>query len=623
LTLGRWLFSWYPITRLAINEVIMDIYLPIAGVSAIFAATLFFLITEKIPVDRTALGIMVALVFAGILTPRQAVAGFANPAVITVAAMFLISRGMIRTGSVGFIAEKVLVLSRGNPNLALIIVLLVVAGASALINNTTVVVLFIPIIMNLTCKYELSPSKYLIPVSYASILAGTCTLIGTSTNIIVSDLSAMHGYGELTMFELSSLGVPIALLGLALIYLMAPRTMPEHVAPVCELQDREDKLYLAELAVPPGSELIGQHPQDVFVKQYPTLKIIEIVRNSKILDPAPGSTLPLAANDILLAKGTATDLVAILRDKAVELPHAEEGLSFGNGDGSLVVELIVPPQSSLLRERLLSSRLRDDPDVHIIAIKSRGLHYTEQKLQNVRLRVGDIILVRCPAAKLGRLRSGNDFIILEDVHHTIIDKRKARWAVAIFGGVVITATSGLADIMACALAGVFLMASTGCVRLKDAYRSLQPDVLLLIVGTIALGSAMEKTGASRYYADGFLGLFQGAGPRWVLAGFILLASISTQVLSNNATAVLILPIAISTALTLGVDPKPFIIGVCLGASACFATPIGYQTNLLVYGPGGYRFSDYLKLGIPLNLLVIVMGAVFIPMIWSFYPENPM
>ncbi len=594
----------------------MDINLPIIEVSAIFAATVFFLISERIPVDRTAIGIMVALVFVGILTPQEAVAGFANPAVITVAAMFLISRGMIRTGSVGFIAEQVLVLSRGNPSLALIIILVVVAGASAFINNTPVVILFIPIVMNLTCRYELSPSKYLIPVSYASILAGSCTLIGTSTNIIVSDLSAMYGYGELTMFELTSLGVPIAVLGLAFIYLTSLRVMPEHVAPVCEVQDREDKLYLAELLVPAGSGLIGQTPEDVFVKKYPSLKAIEIVRNSRIMDPYP-HPLALAEDDILLTKGSATDLVAILGDKAAELLHAEEGMNFGIDDDSLVVELIVPPQSSLLRERLLSSSLQGDPDIQIIAIKSRRLHYAEQKMQNVSLRVGDIILVRCPKAKLDRLRSGNDFIILEDVHHQIVDKRKARWALAIFAGVVIAATTGSADIMVCALAGVLLMATTGCLRLQDAYRSLQPDVLLLIVGTIALGTAMEKTGASRFYADGFLSLFRGAGPHWVLTGFILLASISTQVLSNNATAVLILPIAISTALALGVDPKPFIIGVCFGASACFATPIGYQTNLLVYGPGGYRFSDYMKLGIPLNVLVIGMGAAFIPTIWSF------
>ncbi|UCF91495.1 MAG: anion permease, partial [Desulfobacterales bacterium] len=214
-------------------------------------------------------------------------------------------------------------------------------------------------------------------------------------------------------------------------------------------------------------------------------------------------------------------------------------------------------------------------------------------------------------------RSGNDFIIVEDIHHAIIDKSKARWSVLIFTGVIAAATAGLADIMVCALGGVFLMAMFRCFRLRDAYRSLQPEVLLLIVGTIALGSAMEKTGASRFFAESFLALFHGLGPRFVLAGFILLASISTQILSNNATAVLLLPVAISTALALGVQPKPFIIGVCFGASACFATPIGYQTNLLVYGPGGYRFSDYLKLGLPLNLLVILAGSFFIPLLWPF------
>jgi di/tricarboxylate transporter len=271
----------------------------------------------------------------------------------------------------------------------------------------------------------------------------------------------------------------------------------------------------------------------------------------------------------------------------------------------------------LLRHRLLSTNLQDDPDVHIIAIKSRQLHYTEQKIQNVKLRLGDIILVRCSRKKLEQLRRGNDFIIVEDVHHAIIDKSKVRWALFIFSGVVLAATFGLADIMVCALTGVLLMVITRCFHLRDAYRSLEPDILLLIIGTIALGSAMAKTGASQLYAESFLSLFESWGPGIVLAGFLILTSICSQLLSNNATAVLLLPIAISTALALGVNPKPFIIGVCFGASACFATPIGYQTNLLVYGPGGYRFSDYLKMGLPLNMLVIIIGAIFIPMIWPF------
>ena len=586
-------------------------------VSTILFIALILLITEKAPVDRTAIGIMVALALTGILTPEEAVAGFANPAVITVAAMFLISRGLIRTGAVEFIAESVLRFSRGNRNIAVVIILCVVACASAFINNTPVVVLFIPIIMGLSCDYNLSPSKVLIPISYASILAGTCTLIGTSTNIIVSDLSAGYGYGQIKMFELTRLGVPIAVIGLIFIIVFAKRMMPSRTAPMCEVKDREDKRYLAEFVVGEKSKLIGKDPVDYFASRYQSLIPIEIVRASHIIDPYRQS-VAIQVNDMILVKGSADDLVAILESKNVELPHSEKEVDFGPGrDDEQIVELIVPPHSSLLRHRLLSTNLQGDSEIHIIAIKSRELHYTEQKIQNVKLRLGDIILVRCNRKKLEQLRRGNDFIIIEDIHHAIIDKSKVRWALFIFGGVVTAATIGLADIMVCALTGVILMVITRCFHLRDAYRSLEPDVLLLIVGTIALGEAMAKTGASELYAESFLSLFRGLSPSMVLAGILLLTSISSQLLSNNATAVLLLPIAISTALALGVSPRPFIIGVCFGASACFATPIGYQTNLLVYGPGGYRFSDYLKMGLPLNVLVIVMGALFIPWIWPF------
>ncbi|UCD82776.1 MAG: anion permease, partial [Desulfobacterales bacterium] len=219
--------------------------------------------------------------------------------------------------------------------------------------------------------------------------------------------------------------------------------------------------------------------------------------------------------------------------------------------------------------------------------------------------------------KLDRMRDGVDLIIAEDVHHEIVQKRKAWKAGLIFAGLIVAASAGLADIMVCALTAVFLMIVTGCIQMRDAYRAVQADVLLLIAGTLALGTAMEKTGTSQIYAEAYLKIFAGFSPTFVLAGFILLVSISTQILSNNATAVLLFPIAVSTALGLGVDPKPFIIAVCFGASACYATPIGYQTNLLIYGPGGYRFTDYLKLGIPLNLVVLILGTLLIPFIWPF------
>jgi di/tricarboxylate transporter len=495
--------------------------------------------------------------------------------------------------------------------------LLIVGIASAFINNTPVVVLFIPIILNLSCEYDLSPSKFLIPVSYASILAGTCTLIGTSTNIIVSNLSGMHGYGTIGMFELSSLGVPIAILGIVFLFFAAPRFMPGHAAPVCELEDRVDRRYLAEFIIPPESELIGEDPVHVFSKKYPTFEVFEIARDYHVFYPERDQ-VEIAPNDLLLVKGSPNDLIAILRDKFVELPHLAEDLQFATKEKeSLIVELVIPPQSSLLGEKLLDTHLQKDPDIHIIAVKRRSSLYTEQRIKNLKLRVGDIILIWCPGEKLERMRGESDFIIVEDVHHEIYHKKKAPFAILIFLGLIVAASTGMADIMVCALAAAFLMLLTGCLQLREAYRSIQANVLVLIVGAIALGTAMEKTGTAQYYAESFLGLFRGANPEVILAGIILLTSISTQILSNNATAVLLVPIAISTALSLGVDPKPFIIAVCFGASACFATPIGYQTNLLVYGPGGYRFTDYLKLGMPLNLVVLVLGTLFIPVFWPF------
>jgi di/tricarboxylate transporter len=506
----------------------MDVWI----VSAILMVALVLLITEKLPVDLTAIGILVSLIFTRILTPLEAIAGFASPAVIAVGAMFLVSKGMIRTGAVGFIGQKVIAYSRGSPKLALLVILLIVGLASAFINNTPVVVLFIPIVLSLSCELDISPSKFLIPISYASILAGTCTLIGTSTNIIVSDLSLMHGYGALGMFELSVLGVPIALLGVTFLLLAAPRLMPSLHSPICELKDSHHRRYLAELSIPRGSRLIGQDPGRVFAEKYPFLEVLELIRYSHIYYP-DRDRVTIASDDLLLVKSSANDLVEILHSNTVELPLSERGMNFGAGEKeSLIVELIIPPQSSLLGERLLESRLRRDPDIHIIAIQRSGLHYTEQKIHDVKLKIGDILLVRCPITRLERLRGQTDFIVVEDVHHEIVHKRKARVCFLIFGGMVAAATSGMADIMVCALAAVFFMILTGCLQLRDAYRALQGNVLILIVGTIALGTAMEKTGASKYYAEAFLQIFADVGPITALGAIILLTSISTQLLCN-------------------------------------------------------------------------------------------
>ena len=591
----------------------MDIWIT----SAILIFTLYLLITEKISVDLTAIGIMVLLVVSRILTPKEAIGGFANPAVITVGAMFVVSKGMMRTGGVEFLGRKIIKSARGNYKLALIIILLSVAIASAFINNTPVVILFIPVVMTMCCEFGLSPSKFLIPVSYASILAGTCTLIGTSTNIIISDLSVSFGYDGLSMFELSSLGVPLAIAGIIIIYFVAPKVLPALTNPVCQLQDSAHRQYLAELKIPEKSSFIGMSPDEIFAEKYPSINVVELIKKSHIYRPKR-IKLAIAAEDVLLVKGSLNDLVAILHNEEVELPTSEKDLILGaQKDAPIVVELIISHHSTLRGQQLHRTSLAKDPDVNIIAVKRTNLHLTEKQIHDVRLQTGDILLIWCHESKLESIRNGTEFIVIEDVYEELVHKRKAWWSIINFACMIVTATLGIADIMTCALTAAFLMIITGCLQMRDAYRALQGDVLLLIAGTIALGTAMQKTGTSQLYAETFLSFFSGFSPIIILGAIILLTSICTQLLSNNATAVLLLPIAISTAISIGVDPKPFIVGICFGASACFATPVGYQTNLMVYGPGGYSFIDYMKLGIPLNIFVVIASTLCIPLIWPF------
>ncbi len=588
-------------------------------VSLLLAATVILLVTEKLSVDVTAIGIIVVLSVSGILNPLEAVSGFSNPAVITVAAMFLISSAMVKTGTVSLLSDGVISISRGNTLLAVSLIFFTVAVSSAFINNTPVVVLFIPVLMGMCCEYGLSPSRLLIPLSYISILAGTCTLIGTSTNIIVSDISASAGYGKIGMFELAKVGLPIAILGVVFIYLSTKRLLPDMANPTCELENSENRKFLSQLKITENSSLPGTPLDRSFPGEYAELEIVELVRHGHIFYPGR-DVITLVPGDILLVKGIATDLIKILRGNEAALPNVQEMPETAPAPESetMLVEVIIPPQSAFLGDRLRDIALFQDHGIQIIAAQRKGFQYTEKRIDDIRLKLGDILLVRLPWKKLDQLRGFPDFIMVEDIHHRMTNTQKAPLAGLIFLGVVSTAATGLLDIMTSAVTGVFLLVLTRCIGIREAYRSIQGNILVLIAGTIALGFAMEKTGTSELYARAFLGLFEGYPPIFLLGAFILLTSISTQLLSNNATAILILPVAISTAVALGLNPRPFIIGVCIGASACFATPIGYQTNLLVYGPGGYRFMDYFKMGMPLNVIVLVMGTFLIPVFWPFY-----
>jgi di/tricarboxylate transporter len=587
-------------------------------VSLILAAAIVLLVTERLPVDVTGLGIMVALMAAGLLAPAEAVAGFANPAPLAVGALFVVSRGLVRTGALAFVTRLTITYTNGSAPRLLLLSLVLVGTLSAFMNNTPVVVLFMSILMAVCVRYGFAPSKFLIPLSYISIMAGTCTLIGTSTNILVSDVAAGLGNRPIGMFELSVLGVPIALAGGAFMFLFSGKLLPKHTSPAMDAADHAG-LYLSELKVTDDSGLIETHPGPGLGEAYPDVRVYEIFRNGRILDPR-NRQITLRAGDEILARGSASDISAMLERGDATLPSCSRDDCFESPHQGTtrMVELLVPSGSSALGFTLDELPLTNSDDVNILGFKRRNAHYSWHSAHLLRLRVGDILLAQVAERMLARIRKDEEFMILnDDVVSDVVNWKRAPLALGIFALMIAAATTGLADILTASFAAALAMILAGCLKIREAYRALDVKVLMLIIGTIALGSAMQKTGADTLYAGAFLSLFQGAGPHVVLTGLILLTSLLSHFLSNNSVAVLLVPVGLATAASLGVDPRPFIIGIAFGASACYATPIGYQTNLIVYGPGGYAFTDFMRLGLPMVAIVCGGAALFIPAIWPF------
>jgi di/tricarboxylate transporter len=587
----------------------------ILGVSILLIGAIALLVSEKLPVDLTAIGIIIALMVTGILTPREALLGFSNPAPITVAVLFVVSRGLMRSGAIDFITATVIKFSKGEPKRLLFLTLFLVGGFSSFINNTPVVVLFMPIIMAVCFEYSLSPSKFLMPVSFVSILAGTSTLIGTSTNIIVSDLAVRHGLAPIAMFELSILGIPMAMAGAVFLYFASPRILRAHKEPVGEVRDSEKHRYISDLVIPKESPLVGQEAARAIRQKFPGVELYQVFRNYRLFDPARDS-VALQPGDEILIKATAQQLTQVLDGRAAVLPSEENGTPVRPHDrNSMIIELVVQPNSNAEGQYLedLSSSL--GARTRVLGIKRHWKHYPATKVRNLRLEVGDIILVQTPVDRLDQIRSAGDLLVIKDVYNTIINRKKAPLAMGIFLSMILVTTMGWVDILVSSMVAMLLMVLTGCLTLREAYRSIDSRVLILIIGTIALGEALFKTGAADLYTKALLRLLAGTSPHVVLSAFILLTSVLSFFISNNSTAVLLMPIALSTAATLQVDPRAFLIGICFGASACYATPIGYQTNLLVYGPGGYVFMDYLKLGIPLSLGVWIASSLLVPIFW--------
>jgi len=585
-------------------------------VFAVLAVTFGLMVWEKISLDIVAMLAFSVLLVTGILTPAEAFRVFSNDAAITVAAMFVLSAALERTGVIESIAHG---LNRavGRSLWSVLLVTLPIVGVlSAFINNTPVVLVFMPVMISLGVARGLKPSKLLIPLSFASILGGLCTLIGTSTNVLVSSSAERLGQPPLRMFELTGAGLLLALAGLVYLLTIGRRLLPDRETLASVLQTIDSKQYLTEAIILEDSPLIGQRLADSPLYNQPKARVLDIFR---VDEPCAG---PL--KEVVFKQGDRLRLsmelasVMDLKSRAgVELlPKKEFGVEVVGAQKAVIAECIIGPHSNLIGHSIRNVNFRRRYGVLVLAVHRRGTSLSED-FADVQLRYGDTLLVEGPESALRDLRENRDFLLLVDVPFAHKRRRKQWLSTGAIAFVVTLASINFMPIAALAVIAATAVVLGGCLSADDAYDAVDWKVIFLIFGMLALGVALEKTKGAEELAHTLIVGLGGFGPMVVLGAILLVTSFITNFLSNNAVAVLLTPIAVQAAAALEVSPRPFIVAVAFGASACFATPIGYQTNTLVYGAGGYRFADFLRVGLPLNVLFCILAAWVIPRFWPF------
>jgi di/tricarboxylate transporter len=494
-----------------------------------------------------------------------------------------------------------------------LLLMVTVAVLSAFMNNTPVVVVFLPVVLRVAHSSGIPASKLLMPLSFVSILGGVCTLIGTSVNIVVSDFAAEHGPGKFEMFELTKVGVIAAAVGIVYLLVVGMRLLPVRTTVADAVSGRPTE-YLTEVALESGSSLVGKTLGDTLSAPGSGIRVLEVIRESIILVPEP--ELALEGGDLLLIKGSPDELYNLQQSRRATLvPELEEGGGARAVEASLA-EVVITPDSRLNGRRIGDVAFRDRYGVSVFAVQRHGIHIRE-KLRNIVMRVGDMLLVQGSSEALRKLTSAEAFLLLMGVQSTIQRKHKAPIAVGVGLLTIFLISREILSPEVAALFGASLMVLTRCITIKEAYDSLNLQVLMLLAGMLALGAAMHETGAARFVADRVVGLTADYGPFWALAGIYVTTMLLTEAVTNAATAALMCPIAMSTAAGLEVNAMPFLVAVCFAASFSFITPVGYQTNTLVYGPGGYRFSDYFRVGLPLSLILGTVTLMLIPVFWPF------
>lgn len=593
----------------------------IGFVLGLLAVALVLFVQERFSADGVAITCVIALVAAGIITPKDAFGAFGNEALITVAALFVVAAGLIRTGAVDFLGRKILVFAKGSQAKTMFALMLTAAICSAFINNTPIVVVFLPIALSLGAATGTPASKLLMPLSFATIAGGMCTVIGTSTNVLVSAALPKYGFDSLPLFT----PLPLALIGLALTMLymstIGRALLPSRTGVVTSTKGGAIVDYVTELEPTAGSPLIGMPiPELVRLGREKGLTMIQIIRDEYIYDPS-AKGLKLAAGDVLVVQGDAAALHGLLRVEglaiASELAHPE----FQSQSKEVTLaELLVRPPSTAIGERVRDLNLYSRHGVMVIAVQRFGLHIHE-KVADLRLKVGDILLVMAEESALKKLHEARNFLLIEGAQEQVKMPHKAGFAIAIALSIIAVAAFDVEQlpISILSVSGAVAMVLFGGLSTRDAYRALDLPVLVLIAGTICLGLAMEKSGAAAWIAHGLVSTAAPLGGIGILSIIYLITNVLTALISNNGSALLMLPIALATAEAGGMSPTPFILAIMFAASIDYSTPIGYQVNTIIYGPGGYRFSDFVKVGGPLNLLWWILASLMIPVFWPLHP----
>jgi di/tricarboxylate transporter len=582
-------------------------------VLCILAGAVALFISEKLPIDMVALLALGAVLATGLVSAREAVSGFSNYATVTVASVFVLSAALQRSGAVAVLGR--LLLRLGDSSKVLMVAIMIIVGVvSAFINNTAAVAVFLPLVIAVAARRKIAASRLLMPMSFASEFGGVCTLIGTSTNLLVSSISEDAGYGSFGMFEMGKLGLILCVAGVIYLVFVGEWLLPDRRGG--ELTETyELGGYITELRVMKGSNLIGKTVRESEFGKTEDVTVLQLHRGDKRL--ASPSFEPLSEGDVLLVEGKIKDFMDAKDAAGLEIaPEFElKDARLQNKDAQLV-EALVAPRSRVIGRTLASMDFKRRHHVIVLALRRRN-ETLRAKIDKVPLQIGDELLLQGPEDEIKKLRGDGNFVMMGEVEATPFKPVKVALSVAILALVVGLAAMKIVPIVTAAILGCLAMLLTRCITLEEAYDAIDWRVIFLLGGILPLGIAMENSGAARWIAENTVQFVGSLGPYAVLAAFYVLTALLTETMSNNASAILLAPIAVSTAVAMGISPKPLLMAVTFAASTSFATPVGYQTNMMIYAPGGYRFLDFMKVGIPLIVIFCVISVFFIPRFWPF------